>query len=168
MSLTVWSRPSPIGSLALATDETGVVVAVEFEGDAGRLHRRLAGTRPEARVAAGLAHPRVEAPLEAYFAGDRDALSRIAWRIDGEGFSERIWRLLAGIPAGSTISYGEMARQAGEPGGAQAAGMALNRNPIPLILPCHRVIGANGNLVGFGGGVERKRWLLAHEGALLI
>ena len=72
------------------------------------------------------------------------------------------------MPPGVTISYGEMARRAGEPGAAQAAGVALNRNPIPLILACHRVIGADGALVGFGGGVERKRWLLAHEGALLL
>jgi len=72
------------------------------------------------------------------------------------------------VPAGATISYGEMAKRAGEPGASQAAGTALNRNPIPLVLACHRVIGADGSLTGFGGGLERKGWLLRHEGALLI
>lgn len=67
-----------------------------------------------------------------------------------------------------TLSYGEMARRAGEPGAAQAAGTALNRNPIPLVLACHRVVGADGTVVGFGGGLERKTWLLRHMGALLV
>ena len=79
-----------------------------------------------------------------------------------------MWAALAQVAAGTTISYGEMARRAGEPGAAQAAGVALNRNPIPLVLPCHRVVGADGAMVGFGGGLERKTWLLRHEGALLI
>ena len=79
-----------------------------------------------------------------------------------------MWRALAAVPAGQTISYGEMAKRAGEPGAAQAAGVALNRNPVPLVLACHRVVGADGAMVGFGGGLERKTWLLRHEGALLI
>jgi len=81
---------------------------------------------------------------------------------------DRVWRALAGVPVGQTISYCEMARRAGEPGAAQAAGTALNRNPIALVLACQRVVGADGALVGFGGGLERKSWLLRHEGALLI
>ena len=92
---------------------------------------------------------------------------------DGAGFQARVWRALVDIPAGVTISYGEMAKRAGEAGvaaheAARAAGVALNRNPIPLVLACHRVVGADGSMTGFGGGLERKTWLLRHEGALLI
>src|SRR5690606_40083550 len=121
-----------------------------------------------AEDARGVPPAAVTARLGAYFGGERDALLRLPWAVDGDGFRERVWRALAQIPAGTTISYGEMARRAGEPGAAQAAGVALNRNPVPLILPCHRVIGADGALVGFGGGIARKEWLLRHEGALLI
>lgn len=152
MTLT-WSRyDSPIGVLGLAVDGEGRVRRARFDGTE-------ADDAPPA--------PIVEA-LGAYFGGARDALAAVPWTIEGDGFRERVWRALAGIPAGATLSYGEMARRAGEPGAAQAAGAALNRNPIPLILPCHRVIGHDGALVGFGGGLERKRWLLRHEGALLL
>lgn len=143
---------SPLGPLGLAVDAAGAVRRVRF--DAGE----ASGAPPAALTEA----------LDAYFGGERDALARIAWAVEGDGFRERVWRALAEIPAGTVISYGEMARRAGEPGAAQAAGAALNRNPIPLVLPCHRVVGHDGALVGFGGGVERKRWLLAHEGALLL
>lgn len=152
MDLTVARYDSPIGPLGLAVDAAGAVRRVRFDAD------EAAGEAPAAVVEA----------LDAYFGGDRDALARIAWTVEGDGFRERVWRALAQIPAGTVISYGEMARRAGEPGAAKAAGAALNRNPIPLVLPCHRVTGHDGSLVGFGGGVERKRWLLAHEGALLL
>ena len=156
---------APIGALGLAWDAGGAVRAVSFGRD-------VAGTAardyPAAAVEAGAAPPAVVTALDAYFAGRIEALGEIPWAVTGEGFQPRVWRALADIPAGATISYGEMARRAGEPGAAQAAGVALNRNPIPLILPCHRVIGADGALVGFGGGLECKTWLLRHEGALLI
>ena len=167
-AIRIWSYASPLGELGLASDASGRVTAVSFEGADADFGRRVRPMRPDVTVEAGHPEPRIEEQLDAYFSGRRDALGRIAWSVEGDGFHQRVWRALAEIPAASTISYGEMARRAGEPGGAQAAGVALNRNPIPLILPCHRVIGADGALVGFGGGVERKRWLLAHEGALLL
>jgi methylated-DNA-[protein]-cysteine S-methyltransferase len=77
-----------------------------------------------------------------------------------------VWQALRGIPFGETISYGELARRLGDPKAMRAVGAANGRNPIPIIVPCHRVIGANGSLIGFGGGLERKRWLLAHEGVV--
>ena len=79
-----------------------------------------------------------------------------------------MWALLRAIPYGSTTSYGELAKRLGDPSQARAVGAANGKNPIPIIVPCLRVIGANGDLTGFGGGIERKRWLLQHEGALLI
>jgi methylated-DNA-[protein]-cysteine S-methyltransferase len=160
---------SPIGPLALACDAPGVVRGVSF-GDG--LIKAMRREYPDAVLSDGEAPAPVARELAAYFEGDREALNRVPWSLEGaasgEGFQPKVWKALAEVPAGVTISYGEMARRAGEPGAAQAAGVALNRNPIPLILACHRVVGADGSLTGFGGGLERKGWLLRHEGALLI
>lgn len=167
MKIALWSYDSPIGPLGLATDEDGVVVGCSFDGVAG-LDRTMQRTWPGAEVSSGAPVDVVLEGLDSYFSGVRDALDRVAWRVPGDDFQPRVWRALAQVPAGTTITYGEMAKRAGEPGAAQAAGVALNRNPIPLILACHRVVGHDGAMVGFGGGVERKSWLLAHEGALLL
>jgi methylated-DNA-[protein]-cysteine S-methyltransferase len=168
VKIDLWTYgDSPIGPLGLATDEAGVVVGCSFEG-VGDLERVMRRVWPGAHISPGEAPASVIEALDAYFSGQRDALDRVNWRVPGDDFQARVWRALADIPPGVTIAYGEMARRAGEPGAAQAAGVALNRNPIPLILACHRVVGHDGSLVGFGGGVERKSWLLAHEGALLI
>ncbi len=167
-ALTLSGLASPIGPLALACDDGGVLRGLSF-GDG--LLKAMRREYPDATLAEGEAPAAVAAALTAYFAGDRAALGRAPWSLDGaasEGFQPRVWRALADIPAGVTISYGEMAKRAGEPGAAQAAGTALNRNPIPLVLACHRVVGADGSLTGFGGGLERKGWLLRHEGALLL
>jgi methylated-DNA-[protein]-cysteine S-methyltransferase len=87
---------------------------------------------------------------------------------EGTEFEQRVWDALRTIPYGATTSYGEIARRLGDAHNARAVGTANGKNPIPIIVPCHRVIGTNGDLTGFGGGIERKRWLLAHEGALLL
>jgi methylated-DNA-[protein]-cysteine S-methyltransferase len=161
--------PSPVGPLDVACDAEGVLRGVSFGDGLGRAMRR---EYPAATMIDGETPEPVREGLEAYFSGDQAALGRIPWSLEGataaDGFQARVWWALADIPAGLTISYGEMARRAGEPGAAQAAGVALNRNPIPVVLPCHRVVGADGAMVGFGGGLERKTWLLRHEGALLL
>jgi methylated-DNA-[protein]-cysteine S-methyltransferase len=168
-ALTLSWVDSPIGPLALACDADGVLRGLSF-GDG--LIKAMRREYPAASLADGAAPAAVTRALAAYFGGDREALKRAPWSLDGavagDGFHGRVWRALAEVPAGATISYGEMAKRAGEPGAAQAAGVALNRNPIPLVLACHRVVGADGALVGFGGGLERKGWLLRHEGALLL
>ncbi len=159
---------SPIGPLALACDAAGAVRGVSF-GDG--LIKAMRREYPGAALSDGETPAAVARALAAYFDGDCEALNRVPWSLEGaasDGFQPRVWKALAEVPAGVTISYGEMARRAGEPGAAQAAGVALNRTPIPLILACHRVVGADGSLTGFGGGLERKGWLLRHEGALLI
>ena len=167
--LTLSWLDSPIGPLALACDDGDLLRGLSF-GDG--LVKAMRREYPDAALADGAVPAAVARTLTAYFDGDREALTRAPWSLDGavagDGFHARVWRALAQVPAGVTISYGEMAKRAGEPGAAQAAGVALNRNPIPLVLACHRVVGADGALVGFGGGVERKGWLLRHEGALLI
>lgn len=169
MILSLSTLPSPVGPLALACDTEGRLRGVSFGEGLERVMRR---EYPGVTLAEGERPVAVREGLEAYFAGDQAALGRIPWSLEGataaDGFQSRVWRALAEIPAGLTISYGEMAKRAGEPGAAQAAGVALNRNPIAVVLPCHRVVGADGAMVGFGGGLERKTWLLRHEGALLL
>ncbi|OYX55540.1 MAG: hypothetical protein B7Y86_12830 [Brevundimonas subvibrioides] len=169
MRLIVSGIASPVGVLALAVDEAGRLRGVSF-GDG--LRRAMGREYPGVAMVAGETPEAIARPLAAYFDGDLQALMRIDWSLDGaaagDGFQARVWRALWEAPVGQTLSYGEIARRAGEPGAAQAAGAALNRNPIPLVLACHRVVGADGAMVGFGGGLERKTWLLRHEGALLI
>lgn len=167
--LTLSTLSSPVGDLALACDERGRLRGVSFGEGLSKAMRR---EYPRASFLDGETPAAVRDGLDAYFAGDMSAFAHIPWTLEdaaaGAGFQARVWQALADIPAGVTITYGEMAKRAGEPGAAQAAGVALNRNPLPLVLPCHRVIGADGAMVGFGGGLERKTWLLRHEGALLI
>ncbi len=100
--------------------------------------------------------------VDAYFAGDLTHFS-LDYHLDGSPFQLEVWHALEAIPFGELRSYGDIARAVGQPGGAQAVGMANNANPIPIIVPCHRVIGVDGALVGFGGGLQTKIWLLEHE-----
>jgi len=118
--------------------------------------------KPDAVPDLGGTHP-VMRRLHAYFEGDITALDDIAVEPEGTTFERRVWRELRRIRPGEPITYGELARRAGAPGAARAAGAACGRNPIAIVIPCHRVVGANGSLTGYGGGIERKRWLLRHE-----
>ncbi|MBI1358301.1 MAG: methylated-DNA--[protein]-cysteine S-methyltransferase [Acidobacteria bacterium] len=106
--------------------------------------------------------------LRAYFGGDLGAIDRIAVDAAGTAFQKQVWRLLREIPTGRTTSYGELAARLGKPAASRAVGLANARNPVAVVVPCHRVIGAGGHLTGYAGGLERKRWLLRHEGALLL
>ncbi len=105
--------------------------------------------------------------FEDYFAGCYEALDELVLDPDGTDFQHAVWRALRAIPVGSTASYGEIARRVGRPEAARAVGAANHRNPIAIAIPCHRVIGGDGGLTGYAGGLHRKRWLLGHEGALL-
>ncbi len=145
---------TPIGPLGLIASATGLR-GVRFNG------RRL---RPEGRspVLADAARQ-----LHAYFEGELVSFD-LPLELEGSDFQQRCWRALATIPYGQTVSYGEQARRLGlGPDAARAVGAANGRNPLPIVLPCHRVIGADGSLTGFGGGLPAKRFLLEHEGALL-
>jgi methylated-DNA-[protein]-cysteine S-methyltransferase len=101
----------------------------------------------------------------AYFAGDRNALASVAWEGAGTAFQRQVWAALCLIPAGETWSYARLAEHIGRPTAVRAVGLANGSNPVALVVPCHRVIGSNGSLTGYGGGLHRKRWLLRHEGA---
>jgi methylated-DNA-[protein]-cysteine S-methyltransferase len=156
---------SPIGELTcLVREET--LIAVAFDGDdggtLGKVRRRFAGEDVrDAREAGG-----VRAAFERYFGGDTSALDALAVDPGGTPFQAKVWMSLREIAAGKTWSYEDLARRVGSPAAVRAVGAANGANPIPLVLPCHRVIGKNGKLVGYGGGMERKTWLLRHEGCL--
>jgi methylated-DNA-[protein]-cysteine S-methyltransferase len=147
--------------IALGTPVGTIVALVE-----GRLLRALAfeETPPEPSAPRGREERAVRDRLAAYLAGELDALEAIeAEPLAGTPFQRRVWTALRDIPAGRTASYGELAARLGS--GPRAVGAANGRNPIALVVPCHRVIGHDGSLVGYGGGLHRKRWLLTHEGA---
>ncbi|MFI5180973.1 MAG: methylated-DNA--[protein]-cysteine S-methyltransferase [Thermoanaerobaculia bacterium] len=105
--------------------------------------------------------------LRRYFKGNFDALDDVRVHTAGTPFQERVWANLRKIPAGRTLSYAELAKSIGRPSAVRAVGGANGRNPVSIVVPCHRVIAADGTLGGYGGGLERKRWLLVHEGAIL-
>ncbi len=108
-------------------------------------------------------HDQVAEALEKYFAGKPVSFEDLPLDLEGSPFHLQVWRELQKIPSGETVSYQELARRLGKPKAARAVGQACGANPIPLIIPCHRVIAANGTLGGFGSGLEHKRWLLLHE-----
>jgi methylated-DNA-[protein]-cysteine S-methyltransferase len=161
---------TPIGELALVADAAGCLRAVEWSDHGDELHRALRrhcgaqgfALREEANPA-GLSNA-----LRAYFAGDLQAIDGLPVATRGTEFQRTVWRALRQIPCGCAISYAELARRIGKPAAVRAVGLANGANPIGVVVPCHRVIGADGSLTGYGGGIERKRWLLAHEGATLV
>lgn len=158
---------SPLGAIVLVS-HGDALCALDF-GDCEARMRRLLEARYGARAAAlAPARRASEAArcLRAYLAGELDALADLAVEAGGTTFQRRVWRALRRIPPGQTRSYAELARAVGRPGAARAVGAANARNPVALVLPCHRVVAADGSLSGYAGGVARKRWLLAHEGAL--
>lgn len=148
--------PSPVGRLRLVADGDRSLRQVWFERER---HPKAMGT-DWIRNSDAVAFAREQ--LEEYFAGTRQTFD-LSLRPLGTPFQCEVWSALADIPYASTISYGELAKRIGQPLAVRAVGAANGRNPIPIILPCHRVIGANGSLTGFGGGLPTKRWLLAME-----
>ena len=164
MPLTLGRYDSPVGPLAIATDDD-VLLAIDFNGDVKALAHRLSLPDTAADAFPDAARPVLDR-LDAYFAGDLAALDRIAVRPAGTPFQRRVWDALRTIRAGTTSSYRDLAVRIGSPSAVRAVGAANGANPIPIVVPCHRVIGTNGALVGYGGGLDRKRWLLAHEGII--
>lgn len=158
--------PSPIGELLIVTDEACVLRALDFHDHEHRLDRLLKTHYGPLRPEPGAAPVAIRQAITAYFAGELDALNTLAWATNGTTFQHAVWTALTRIPAGETITYSELARRVGRPLAVRAAGHANGSNPLSIVAPCHRVIGLDGALTGYGGGIERKRWLLAHEKAL--
>jgi methylated-DNA-[protein]-cysteine S-methyltransferase len=157
---------TPIGELWIAADEAGRLRAT-FWTDRESVVKAVL----ERQSSAGVVMTSARDPhgltgrIAAYFAGELGAIDEIRVEAGGTAFQRDVWRELRRIPCGTTISYGELARRIGRPAAVRAVGLANGANPIGVVVPCHRVIGANGSLTGYGGGMERKRWLLDHERA---
>jgi len=151
---------SPIGELVITASDSGLT-GVWFPGADPPGVQAHDGREPPSGLLA-----RACEQLAQYFTKARTAFD-LPLDPPGTAFQRQVWDLLRTIPYGATTSYGALARRLGDPRATRAVGAANGRNPIPIIVPCHRVIGARGELTGFGGGLDRKRWLLEHEGALL-
>lgn len=156
---------TPIGSLMIAVDADGKLRVALFTEDVEAIHRYLrlqVGSKKFALEPAGKPHVLTKA-ISDYFAGDLGAIDALPVVAGGTPFQQEVWRALREIPCGSTTTYGRLAEVIGRPAAVRAVGLANGANPVAVVVPCHRVIGANGSLTGYGGGIERKRWLLDHE-----
>jgi methylated-DNA-[protein]-cysteine S-methyltransferase len=155
--------------MLLITDEQGLVHVLDWEDHRERSERLLARYYRDVTLAMREARKESAAKraLLAYFAGRLDAIASLRVATRGTEFQNQVWTALRRIPSGQTSSYGALAKAIGRPRAVRAVGLANGSNPIAIIVPCHRVIGANASLTGYGGGLERKRWLLGHEAKLL-
>jgi methylated-DNA-[protein]-cysteine S-methyltransferase len=163
--------PTPTGTMLLLTDERQCLRALDWDDHEERLQRLLAlhygpGTTARIETHAKSASQARQA-IEGYFAGDLSALGPLRTQTGGTAFQREVWAALRAIPVGVTTSYGQLAATIGRPKAVRAVGLANGSNPVALVVPCHRVIGADASLTGYGGGIERKRWLLEHEGVRL-
>ena len=157
--------PSPVGMIFVLCDGEGRVRSLDFDDHEARMRRLLRHHygADGYTVKEGCAPVAVTASLAAFFAGDLGAIAHVAVETGGTEFQRRVWAALRRIPAGTTTTYGELATAIGRPSACRAVGLANGSNPVAIVVPCHRVIGADGTLTGYGGGLPRKRWLLAHE-----
>lgn len=159
---------TPLGQMLVVCDARGRLRAVDWSDFEARMQRLLERHYGQAglRLRDGRAPERIRHAIERYFAGDLQALDGIETATAGTAFQREVWAALRQIPAGATESYGQLAARLGRPKAVRAVGLANGANPIGVVVPCHRVIGADKSLTGYGGGLPRKRWLLSHEGAL--
>ncbi len=155
MTIRTTTMDSPVGVLTLTAD-SGRLTGVAMDG------QRHAAAPPERARRDDAWFTDVVAQLQEYFAGGRHAFD-IPIQLEGTDFQRRVWTQLAEIPYGETVSYRDIASGVGDPKACRAVGLANGRNPVAIVVPCHRVIGADGRLTGYGGGLDRKRWLLEHE-----
>jgi methylated-DNA-[protein]-cysteine S-methyltransferase len=152
---------SPLGEIFI-TSTDGAICNLEFADTEERMQKLLARHFGDIEVEPVGRGPFAKA-LKAYFDGDVHAIDGLPVKTNGTEYQEKAWAALRRIPAGETRSYGEQARDIGDPNGARAVGLANHLNPVGIVVPCHRVIGADGSLTGYAGGLARKRWLLEHE-----
>jgi methylated-DNA-[protein]-cysteine S-methyltransferase len=159
---------TPLGEMLVVTDERERLRAADFLEYETRMHRLLRLHYGDGGVTlrAGSAPPEIRTRFEDYFAGTLRAIDDIEVLTAGTDFQREVWAALRTIPAGEVVTYGRLAAMLDRPRAVRAVGLANGSNPLSIVVPCHRVIGSNKSLTGYGGGLERKRWLLAHEGAL--
>ncbi len=156
---------SPIGPLLVVFDEEGALRALDYHDYESRMRRlvRLHYGAGRDTLEPGRVPRTIADRLDAFFGGELAAIDAIPVSTGGTEFQRRVWAALRRIPAGTTTSYGALAHTLGNPTASRAVGLANGSNPVVIVVPCHRVIGADGALTGYGGGVARKSWLLEHE-----
>lgn len=154
---------TPIGTMTLLAQD-GVLLLLEFDDADARIDKEMKLRFGDCEIVAADDPFGLSTKVRDYFAGQLRAIDGIPTDGGGTAFQRRVWDELKRIPSGVTISYGELARRLGDRNAMRAVGLANGRNPIAIVVPCHRVIGADGSLTGYGGGIARKKWLLAHEG----
>jgi methylated-DNA-[protein]-cysteine S-methyltransferase len=155
---------TPIGTMLLLTDDAEQVRALDWEDYATRMHNLLRLQYKSVQLEPRQTVSMSRRALEAYFEGELGAIDELPVQTSGTPFQREVWAALRAIPTGKTTTYGRLASALGRPKAMRAVGMANGSNPVSIIVPCHRVIGANASLTGYGGGIDRKRWLLKHEG----
>lgn len=167
LKLLLERATTPLGQMLIATDEQGRLRLLDWQDFEDRLHLLLRRQYPrqsvelhETRQVSGAMQA-----MQAYWDGDLAAINTVPTATGGTAFQQEVWAALRSIPAGETLSYRELALRIGRPKAVRAVGLANGANPVSIVVPCHRVIGADGSLTGYGGGLDRKRWLLQHEGA---
>lgn len=159
--LYVRTMETPIGPIRIGTHEGGLArILFAAQEDEVLNEDPAPGQKSRAHM------DKVLLALENYFAGAQQDFNDIVLAPEGTPFQLSVWRALMGLKFGETCAYRDIATEIGNPKAVRAVGLANGQNPIPIIVPCHRVIGANGKLTGFGGGLPAKQWLLAHEGAI--
>lgn len=157
--------PTPIGLMLVLTDAQQRLRAVDWQDFEARMHTLLRRQYGKDAVALrdAVQPSTARRRLEAYFDGDVAAIADLPVALGGTDFQRQVWQALRGIESGSTVSYGALAARISRPTAVRAVGLANGANPVGIVVPCHRVIGANASLTGYGGGLHRKRWLLEHE-----
>ena len=165
-SLILERIATPIGTALVVTDDQGALRAFNWTDYEPSMRMWLARHYPRQKLTEGRIAPAVRAAFEAYFAGDARALETVPWVASGTAFQLKVWEALCTIPAGETLTYAQLAERIGRPTAVRAVGYANGANPVAVVAPCHRVIGSDGSLTGYGGGLPRKRWLLEMEGAM--
>jgi methylated-DNA-[protein]-cysteine S-methyltransferase len=158
--------PSPIGTIVIVVDGDKLC-SLDFEDYTERMMRLLTRRYAEVRLKQVDDPHGFSARIKTYFAGDYDSLTAIPVKTGGTPFQQQVWTALREIPVGQTFAYSRLAARIGRPKAARAVGMTNALNPIAIVLPCHRVVGCNASLTGYAGGLDRKRWLLRHEHAIL-
>ena len=167
MKLLVDRISSPLGEIIVVSDGSALR-AVDFDDYEDRLGTLLRRHYGDVELTSATDPGGASSAIRRYLDGDLDAIEALPTATNGTAFQKKVWSELNLIPVGTTRSYGDIAKSIGRPQASRAVGLANGSNPIAIVVPCHRVIGANGDLTGYGGGMERKQWLLAHEGALLL
>ncbi len=154
---------TPIGEILVVADANGALCALEFHDRPERWRKDFARRFAAAQFVEKKNPSGLSAKLKRYFAGDIAVLDAVETAAHGTDFQRACWKNLRKIPAGTTTSYRALAASMGKPAAMRAVGLANGANPIAIVVPCHRVVGSDGALTGYGGGLERKRWLLDHE-----